>query len=116
MHFVVLQDPIDTGLLDIEDLAADRQDRLDPRIPTTLGRAAGRVTLDDEDLALVGVRRLTVREFSGQPAAAQQPFSITGSVPRLPGGDPRDGRRLTLANDQLPLAGVLLEPIAELGS
>ena len=71
LHLVVLQDPVDPGLLDVQDLAADRQDRLDPRVATTLGRAAGRVTLDDEDLALVGVGRLAVRQFAGQPAAAR---------------------------------------------
>ena len=51
---------VDAGLLDVEDLAADRQDRLDPRVAALLGRAAGRVALDDEDLALLGVGRLAV--------------------------------------------------------
>ena len=50
LDLVVLQHPVDAGLLDVEDLAADRQDRLDPRVAALLGRAAGRVALDDEEL------------------------------------------------------------------
>ena len=43
------------GPLDVEDLAADRQDRLGARVAGVDGGAAGGVALDDEQLALVGV-------------------------------------------------------------
>src|SRR6202008_1628815 len=39
-----------SGLLDVEDLALDRQDRLEHAVAALLGRAAGRVALDDEEL------------------------------------------------------------------
>src|SRR3546814_3824432 len=42
------------GAGDVEDLAANRQDRLRLAIARLLGRAAGRIALDDEDL---GARR-----------------------------------------------------------
>src|SRR3546814_13602791 len=60
------------------DLAADREDRLDARVPALAGRAAGRVALDDEDLALLGVGRLAVRELAGQTAAAEQTLAGAG--------------------------------------
>ena len=68
LHLVVLQHLVDAGLLDVEDLAADRQDRLEPRVAAALGRAAGGVALDDEELALLGVGRLAVGELAGQAA------------------------------------------------
>src|SRR4029453_2717299 len=106
---------MDPGLLEVEDLAAGGEDRLAPRIAATLGGATGRIALDDEDLTLLRIGRLAIRKLARQAAAAQQPFTVTSRVARLPGGDTRDGSRLTLADDHLPLAGVLLEPIAQLG-
>ena len=91
---VFCEHPVDPGLLDVEDLAADRQDRLDPRVAAALGRAAGRVALDDEDLALLGVGRLAVGQLAGQPAAAEQTLAVAGQVARLAGRDPGDGRGL----------------------
>ena len=80
LDLAVLQDPVDPGLLDVEDLAADRQDRLDPRVASTLGRAAGRVTLDDEDLALLRVGRLAVR--AACRAGHRRPAGPCGCGPR----------------------------------
>ena len=78
------------------------------------GRAAGRVALDDEDLALLGVGRLAVGELAGQAAAAEQALAAAGQVAGLAGGDPGGRRGLRLADDVLALGGVLLEPVAEL--
>ena len=61
-----LQDPVDAGLLDVEDLAADREDRLVLRVAAALGRAARRVALDDVDLALLRVGRLAVGQLARQ--------------------------------------------------
>ena len=97
---------VDAGLLDVEDLAADREDRLDARVPALPGRAAGRVALDDEDLALLGVGRLAVRQLAGQAAAAEQPLAGAGQVPGLPGRDPgRTPRPGTCGRCRLPSAG-----------
>ena len=39
LYLVVLEDLVDPGLLDVEDLAADRKDRLSLRVAALLGRA-----------------------------------------------------------------------------
>ena len=51
----VLEHLVEAGPLDVEDLAADREDRLAQRVAGGDGRAAGRVALDDEQLALLAV-------------------------------------------------------------
>src|SRR5680860_106058 len=114
LHFGVGQHLVDPSLLDVEDLSADRQDRLDPRVTATLGRTTGGVTLDDEDLALGRVRRLAVGQLAGEATAAQQTLAVAGQVACLPGGDPGPSRSLSLANDVLALSRILLQPLAEL--
>jgi hypothetical protein len=79
LHLLVLQHTIEPGPLDIEDLPADGQDRLRLLVATLLGRAAGRVTLDDEQLALFGVGRLAVGELAGQAAAAEQALAAAAA-------------------------------------
>ena len=70
------QDRVDLGVVErlavlgaehVEDLAADRQDRLRRVVARLLGAAAGRVALDDEDLA-VGVRDRRVVDRVGELA------------------------------------------------
>ena len=41
LDFGVLQHPVDAGLLDIDDLSAQWQNRLEHRVAATLSRAAG---------------------------------------------------------------------------
>src|SRR5690606_38111463 len=43
---------VEAGLLDVEDLALDREHGLEPAIAALLGRTTCRFTLDDVDLAL----------------------------------------------------------------
>jgi hypothetical protein len=50
LHLVVVEDAVDAGLLDVQDLAADGQDRLELRVATALRAATGAVALDDVDL------------------------------------------------------------------
>ena len=58
------------GAGDVEDLAAQRQDRLGGAVARLLGRAAGRVALDDEELGAVrGVLR-AVGQLAGQAQLA----------------------------------------------
>ena len=47
----VLEDLVQPRLLDVQDLAADRQDGLGRAVAGLLGRAAGGVALDDVELA-----------------------------------------------------------------
>ena len=65
----VLQHLVDAGPLDVQDLAPDGQDGLGPRVAGVLGRAAGRVPLDDEQLALPRGRATSSRPACpGRPA------------------------------------------------
>ncbi len=57
---------IQPSLFDVEQLAAKRQDRLEAAIAALLGRATGRVALDDVELAPGGVALLAVGELARQ--------------------------------------------------
>src|SRR5262249_60819508 len=70
LDLVVLQHPVDPGLLHVQDLAADGQDGLEPGIPAALGRAACRVPLDHVELPLSRVPGLAARHLPAQAAAA----------------------------------------------
>ena len=91
LDLLVLQDLVDPRLLDVQDLAADREDRLVLRVAAGLGRAAGGVTLDDEDLALGGVVRLAVGQLARQRRRLQQALAA-GQVTGLAGRHARGGR------------------------
>ena len=60
------KDLVEACLLHVEDLAAQREDRLEPSVASLLCRAACRVALDDVDLALVGILDGAVRELAGE--------------------------------------------------
>src|SRR5665647_1152730 len=68
---VVGEHLVDARLLDVDDLAAQRQDRLEAAVARLLGRAAGRVALDEVDLAERRVFDGAVGELAGQSAARQ---------------------------------------------
>ena len=67
------QDLVEARLLDVEQLPPQREDRLEATVAALLGRAAGRVALDDVDLALRGVAFLAV----GELARERQPVERT---------------------------------------
>src|SRR5665811_1462994 len=114
LDLFVREDPVEPGLLDVEDLAADGEDRLGTGIAAALRGATGRVALDDEHLALGRVVRLAVRELARQASAAEESLAATGDVAGLASCDPCGRRGLRLADDVLALSRVLLEPVAEL--
>ncbi len=68
LDFGVLQHPVDPGLLDVDDLAAQRQDRLEHRVPAALGRAAGRIALHHIEFGCPGVGGAAVGQLSGKSA------------------------------------------------
>jgi hypothetical protein len=71
LDLVVVEDRVDRRLLDVQDLALERQDRLE-RHARLLGGPAGRVTLDDVELGVLGCRALVaVGELRGQAAALE---------------------------------------------
>jgi hypothetical protein len=67
----VAQDLVDARLLDVQDLAPDRHDRLEAAIAPLLRGAPGRIALDDEQLAVLGVVPRTVCQFSRQRPALE---------------------------------------------
>ncbi len=100
------------GLLDVQDLAADRQDGLVHRVTAGLGGAAGRVALDDEDLALGRIVRLAVRELAGERGGLQQTLAA-GQVARLAGRHAGGGGGDALADDVRGLVRVPVEPVGQ---
>ena len=113
LDLLVAQRAVEAGALDVEDLAADRQDRLRARVAPAHRRAAGRVALDDEDLALLGAVRLAVRELAGHAARLEQALAA-GRLARLAGRHARGGGLDRLADDVARLGRVRVEPVAEL--
>ncbi len=85
------QHAVKTRLLDIEDLAAQRQDRLKSTVPPLFCRAARRITLDDEELAELRVALRTVRELTRQRRALEGALAA-GEFARFSRGLPRAGR------------------------
>src|SRR6185437_5623243 len=59
-------DLVGGGRGDVEDLAADGEDRLGLAVARLLGRAAGAVALDDEQLGAGGVVVGAVGELAGE--------------------------------------------------
>src|SRR3546814_8724033 len=57
---------VEAGPLDVQDLAAQRQDRLRLAVPSLLRRAAGAVALDQEQLGLRRVALLAVGHLAGE--------------------------------------------------
>ena len=72
LDFVAAEHLVEARLLDVEDLALDRQDRLEAAVAALLGRAAGRLTFDDVDLAQRRIALLAVGELAGQRAAVER--------------------------------------------
>ena len=63
------EDLVLAGALDVQDLALERQDGLEAAVAALLGRATGRVALDQEQLAVAGVLLGAVGELAGQREA-----------------------------------------------
>ena len=63
---------VDARLLDVEHLAEHGQDGLEVAVAALLGRAAGRVALDDVQLAALRVALLAVGQLAGQRRALER--------------------------------------------
>ena len=74
-ELLVLRELVLAGRRDVEDFAAQRQDRLGGAVARLFGGAAGRVALDDEDLRAFGGAVGAVGELAGQPQFAHRAFA-----------------------------------------
>ena len=91
------QDLVDAALLDVQDLPAQRQDRLRVAVAGAHGRAAGRVALDDEQLRERRVLDRAVGELAGQGRVLERRLA-SGQVARLARGRPGPRRVDALAD------------------
>ena len=57
---------VESGSLDVQDLAAQRKDRLELAVAALLGRAAGRITFDQVELAQRRIALLAIGELARQ--------------------------------------------------
>ena len=71
-QLVVAVNAVGAGFFHVQHLAPQRQDCLDVGITPLLGRAASRVTLDDEDFGLGGVILVAVCQFARHTVAFQR--------------------------------------------
>ena len=103
---------VDAVLLRVDDLAAEREDRLEVLVARVDGGPAGRVPLDEIELAALGIGRLAVGEPAGQAAARER--ALAGDLARLAGRLPCAGGVDRLRDDLLALVRVLVEELGEL--
>ena len=97
----------------VDDFAAQGEDRLILAHPATLGRAAGRITFDEVQFALVDVAAGAIAELAGQAAAGEGAFAIADQFFLLAGGDAGLGREQAFVDDRLRDLGILFEELAE---
>jgi hypothetical protein len=104
---------VEPGLLDVQDLALERQNGLRTPVAGLFCRASGGITLDQVELAQAGVLFLTIGQLAGQPRDIQDAFAA-GHLARPPG-------RLTgprsiddLGHDGARLGRTLQQEIVEL--
>src|SRR5439155_679767 len=122
---------VEAGLLDVEDLAAQRQDRLVAAVAALLRGAARRVALDDEELGQRRIALLAVGELAREPAPVERtlaPRELLRLAGRLPDArglealehDPACFRRMLLEIDPEAIVHQRLDrpfhlAVAELG-
>ena len=110
--FIARQQLFVARLFHIEDLAAQRQDRLELAISSLLGRTASGIALDDVDLTQRRILLLAVRQFAGQPHAVQDALAPR-HLARLACGLPSARCIDDLSADDLRVDRVLFKILAE---
>ena len=83
--FLAGQHLVEARALDVQDLAAQRQHRLILAVAALLGRAAGRIALDQEEFGQRRVPLLAVGELAGQVGDIERALAA-GEFARLAGG------------------------------
>jgi hypothetical protein len=104
---------VEARALDVEDLALQRQDRLELAVAPLLGRAAGGVAFHQVELALGGIALLAVGQLARQPHAVEHSLA-PGHLARLAGGFAGSGRFHDLYRNGARVDRVLVEEFAQL--
>ena len=112
LDLLVLEHAVDASTLDVENLAANRKDRLGSGVTSLLRGSPGAVTLHDEELTLVGVLGRAVGELSRHRVAVEQRLAPR-EVACLARGDTGPRRLHRLLQDRASLRRMLIEPIRE---
>src|SRR6185503_12267914 len=105
-------DLVQARLLDVQDLAAEREDGLETAVPALLRRATRRVALDDEQLAACRITLLAVGELAGEGQAIERALS-NDEVARLASRLARTCGREALLDDPPAVARVFLEVLVQ---
>ena len=111
-HLLVGQHFVQPRLLDVDNLAANGQDRLRGAVARLFGAAARRVPLDDEDLRDAGVAALAIGQLARQAAAFQEAFAARQFAGLL-GRQPCSGRLTAFRQYLVALARVLREVVRQ---
>src|SRR5690606_12664783 len=98
--------------LDVQNLAANGQHGLELAVAALLGRAAGRIALDDEHLGYDGIAALALGELAGERVQVER--ALARDLARLAGGLARLRGLHDLVDDRFALARMLLEPGCDL--
>src|SRR5262249_5576107 len=105
---------VEARLFDIQDLALERQNRLEHAVASHLRGAAGGIALDQEDLALARIAALAVGELAGQRRAVERRLAAR-QLARLARRLARTRRRQRLLDDAARHRRILLEELSEPG-
>src|SRR5690606_26816434 len=109
---VIPQNSVKTRPLNVQDLTAQRQNRLRPPVTARFRGTAGRVTLDDEDFGFARVPFLTIGQLAGQVGNIHDPLAAR-HLPRLTRGFAGAARIDDLGDDNLRVLRVFLQPRAQ---
>ena len=109
---LVGEDLVDAGLLDVEDLALDREDRLVAAVAALLGGTAGGVAFDDVELADGRVALGAVGQLAGEAAGGHG--GLADGLAGLAGGLAGAGGVEALVDDAAAGLRVALEVVLEL--
>src|SRR5438309_7582553 len=112
LDLLVAEDLVCPRLFDVEDLSAQRQDRLVAPLTRALRRPTRRISLDDEDLALRRISLAAVGQLAGQRGRLQEALA-NHQIARPCGRLARARRGERLFDDAPSVAGILLQILHE---
>ena len=107
LDFGVLKDFVEAGLLDVDDFAFDRQNRLESPVTALLRRAAGRVTFHHVEFGEVWVALGAIRQLPRESTACE--CTLANRLTRLAGRFAGAGSHEALLDDTLAHIRILVE-------